>query len=62
MNPVRSKISKEKESADSQDVNRTSSGMKEWHRTVILILLIAIAIGFIIWTRQSYETNFLQSL
>lgn len=36
--------------------------MKEWVRTVILVILFAIAIGFIIWTRNAVETNFLDTL
>lgn len=36
--------------------------MKEWHRTVILVLLIVVAVGFIIWSRHAYDTNFLQGL
>lgn len=35
--------------------------MKENIRTIILVALLAIAIGFIMWTRQQSETN-LQSL
>lgn len=35
--------------------------MKEWHRTVILLLLIAVAIGFVLWTRNNYDTNFVDS-
>lgn len=26
--------------------------MKEWHRTVILLIFIAVLIGIIIWARQ----------
>lgn len=31
--------------------------MKEWHRTVILLILLAAAIGFIVWLRTGYEAN-----
>lgn len=31
--------------------------MKEWHRTIILLLFIAILIGLIIWARQLPEAN-----
>lgn len=27
--------------------------MKEWHRTVLLLIIIALAIGFIIWLQHS---------
>ncbi len=33
--------------------------MKEWHRTVILLVLLAIAIGFIVWTRRAAESSLL---
>jgi hypothetical protein len=36
--------------------------MKEWHRTVLLLLLIAATIGYILWQRQAVETNFIDSL
>lgn len=36
--------------------------MKEWHRTVILILIAFIAIAFIVWSRQNYDTNFVDTL
>lgn len=36
--------------------------MKEWHRTVILVLIIIFAVGFIIWSRQQVETNFVDTL
>ncbi len=39
-----------------------SNGMKEWHRTVILVLLIAFAIGYILWARQQVDTYFVDSL
>jgi hypothetical protein len=35
--------------------------LKEWHRTVILILLIVFAIGFIFWSRGQYSTNFVNT-
>jgi hypothetical protein len=33
--------------------------LKEWQRTIILVVLLAIAIGFILWTRKSVDTNFI---
>lgn len=27
--------------------------MKEWHRTVLLLVLLAAAIAFILWSRQA---------
>ncbi len=36
--------------------------MKEWYRTVILLLLLAVAIGFIVYLRTGYENHALQVL
>ena len=36
--------------------------MKEWQRTVILILLLALGIGFLVWNTHATDVNFLQSL
>lgn len=36
--------------------------LKEWHRTIILVVLLVIAVGFIMWSRHSYDVNFTQSL
>ena len=36
--------------------------MKEWHRTVILLVLIAIVIGFFAWSIHASDTNFVNSL
>lgn len=35
--------------------------LKEWHRTVLLLLLIAVAIGFILWSKNQYSINFTES-
>ncbi len=35
--------------------------LREWQRTVILLLLIFFAVGFILWTRQQYQNNFIDS-
>ena len=35
--------------------------MREWHRTVILIALIVVAVLFLVTTQNSYETNFEQT-
>lgn len=32
--------------------------LKEWHRTIILLVIIALAIGFILLTNAQYESNF----
>jgi hypothetical protein len=31
--------------------------LKEWHRTVILLILLAVAVGYIIYLKTGYETN-----
>lgn len=36
--------------------------MKEWHRTIVLVVLLALAIGFIIWSSHSTDTNFVNTL
>lgn len=36
--------------------------MKEWHRTIILIGLIAVGVIFLLWTHYSYQQQFIQSL
>lgn len=34
--------------------------MKEWHRTVILVLFILILVGLIIWARQLPNETLIQ--
>jgi hypothetical protein len=36
--------------------------MKEWHRTVVLLILLGVAIGFLIWAGQTTDTNFTDML
>ena len=36
--------------------------MKEWHRTVLLICLLAIAVAFVVWQKTQYQTNFIDTL
>lgn len=36
--------------------------MKEWMRTVVLVALFFIAIGFIVWSQNAYQDNFLDTL
>jgi hypothetical protein len=36
--------------------------MKEWQRTVILVIMLAVAIGFIIYLRTGYEHQALRTL
>lgn len=36
--------------------------MKEWHRTIVLLCLLAVAIGFLVWLRQSTEANFIDAV
>jgi hypothetical protein len=30
--------------------------MKEWHRTVILLVLLALGIGFLVWSTHQADT------
>lgn len=36
--------------------------MKEWHRTAVLLLLLALAIGWLIWSRHQVDTNFIDTI
>jgi len=36
--------------------------MKEWHRTVILVIFIAVLVGLILWARQLPTANLTQGL
>ncbi len=36
--------------------------MKEYKRTVILVILLFLAIGLIVWLRHSYAQNFVDTL
>ncbi len=36
--------------------------LKEWHRTVILVTLILVALGFIVWLRTGFQSNILDTL
>lgn len=31
--------------------------LKEWHRTVVLIVLLCMAIGYIVYLRTDYQTG-----
>lgn len=35
--------------------------LTEKQRTVVLLLLLVLAVGFIIWTKSSYDSNFVDS-
>lgn len=36
--------------------------MKEWHRTVLLIIILLAAVGFLLWQQGQYQNNFLNTL
>jgi hypothetical protein len=36
--------------------------MKEWHRTVVLLILLGVAISFLVWASQTTDTNFTDTL
>jgi lipopolysaccharide export system protein LptC len=36
--------------------------MKEWQRTILLLLLIAFAIGYIMWNKQANTDTLIQGL
>ncbi len=35
--------------------------ISEKQRTLILLVLLALAIGFVLWQRQQYDSNFIDS-
>jgi len=35
--------------------------MKEWHRTVVLVALLALAVGFLVWSAHATDANFVDS-
>jgi hypothetical protein len=35
--------------------------MKEWHRTIILLALAALAVGFLVWSHQMLGGNFVET-
>ncbi len=36
--------------------------MKEWQRTIVLLILLGLAVGFLVWSTQTTDTNFVQTL
>jgi hypothetical protein len=36
--------------------------MKEWQRTVVLVVLLIVAIGFLWWSSHTTDVNFVQTL
>lgn len=36
--------------------------MSEKTRTIVLLILLAVAIGFIIWSQNQYDQNFTETL
>jgi hypothetical protein len=36
--------------------------MKEWHRTVVLLIMLIAVIGLIVWLRTGFETQSLNTL
>jgi len=36
--------------------------MKEWQRTVILVVLLLATVAFIVWTRHTSDSNLLRGL
>ena len=32
--------------------------MKEWHKTIILLVLLALAVGYLVWSHYTIDTNF----
>jgi hypothetical protein len=36
--------------------------MKEWHRTVVLVLLLCVLIAMFIWLRTGFENQALDTL
>jgi len=36
--------------------------MKEWQRTILLVVLLLAAVAFIVWSRQASDNNLLHGL
>lgn len=36
--------------------------MKEYHKTIILVILLLICVSYIWWTRNNYRNNFIYDL
>jgi hypothetical protein len=36
--------------------------MSEWRRTILLVILLAVGLAFLLWTRQAYQHNFTDTL
>lgn len=36
--------------------------IQEWHRTVLLVVLLVIAVGLIIWLRTGFESGSVETL
>ncbi len=36
--------------------------MKEWYRTIILLVLLAVGVGFIIYLHVGYQHHIIQTL
>lgn len=36
--------------------------IKEWHRTVVLLILLTVAVGFLIWSAHTTDANFVNSI
>lgn len=36
--------------------------MKEWHRTVLLLLMLLILVGFIVWSGHQTDANFVDTI
>lgn len=35
--------------------------MKEWHRTILLIVLLIILVGLLVWLRTGFEEHLLRN-
>lgn len=35
--------------------------MKEWQRTIVLILMLGVLIGYLVWAAQTTSTNFIDT-
>lgn len=36
--------------------------MKEWHRTILLLILLLLVIGLVLYVRGSFEQNAVETL
>lgn len=50
----------QKQTSNHSQTNKPQ--LKDYQETIILVVLLLVAIGFLIWSLHAYQANFLDSL